>query len=577
MSAELVAEQDKGLMPERELFTDDGEYHWFVYPAELTGLRLVCLEDLDTGVIVTTTVSNPEKRTAAHRAWAGARHSRAPGTPWEIMHEMGEKGVDPDARPDELFTNYGHASVGDMASLEASVVRCPMHLCFSLFNDSAINSGQEKSTRYQQRFKVAILHGIRHYLPQEFHETELESFEAEYQEFGQLSLELFAKHQRILASAFTGYYQPETKREEKSLDSRVLDCVRFFLLFGQGSGLSFETSARDWSRIIGDLKASHLAFYNKFGTQLERLFAPTKEEEEALGYRAEAPGLIRHTQPSLTTNNNLERLKSFIEGETNFLDSVSIERDFRGRVVQGLKLLSSEFSEADKMVAQYFLTLWPGASREETLDWIRSQENERKLRISRIIFSGHDNYHEMSHLARTSGITLAFEGFLGEVRDWDRHRAWGRMVTLPLVFGPPVSSDTSYQILGRGYGLPLYLSEVDEFEGLGKDFGNDLDIYYTKLYNFVHKASAVYGDSIDYSFVVNLLPLAHQVTLWMHGDPKQALYMTHQRARPGGHINYRMQAYYANQLMADSGPYLEGMRVSRRPDPRDRDEFFNRS
>src|SRR3990167_1898734 len=114
MSAELVAEQDKGLMPERELFTDDGKYHWFVYPAELIGLRLVCLEDLDTGVIVTTTVSNPEKRTAAHRAWAGARHSRAPGMPWEIMQEMGEKGVDPDQKLDELFRGYGHASVGDM-------------------------------------------------------------------------------------------------------------------------------------------------------------------------------------------------------------------------------------------------------------------------------------------------------------------------------------------------------------------------------------------------------------------------------------------------------------------------------
>src|SRR5438067_2931053 len=51
---------------------------------------------------------------------------------------------------------------------------------------------------------------------------------------------------------------------------------------------------------------------------------------------------------------------------------------------------------------------------------------------------------------------------------------------------------------------------------------------------------------------LNLLPLAHRVDLWMHGDPKQAAYFTAQRSRPGGHINYRSLAYEANQLLAKS-------------------------
>lgn len=576
MSAENRVEQESVLKPEKELFTDDG-YRWFVYPEELTGLRLVCLEDLETGVVATTTVSNPEKRTAAHKAWAGARHSRAPGTPWEIMHEMGEKGVDPDKKLDELFRHYGHASVGDMASIEASIVRCPMHLCFSLFNDSAINSGQEKSTRYQQKFGSAVLHNIRHYLPQRFLETELESLEAEYQDFGELSLELFTKHKQVLTSAFIDYYQPESKGDENSLNSRVLDCVRFFLLFGQSSGLSFETSARDWSRIIGDLKASPLPFYKKVGRQMERLFAPTKKEEELLGYRAEAPGLIRHTEPSEITNKNLKEIKRYIEEKTDYLETVLISRNFRGKVEQGVGLLPDKFSEAERMVAQYLLTIWPGASRGQVLEWVRGQTPESKREISKVIFADHNNYQEMSHLARTTKITLAFEGFLGEVRDWDRHRAWGRTVSLPLVFGLPIDRDTAYQILGRGFGLPLYLSEVEQFEGLGIEFGEDLDMYYQRLYDFVHKVSNGYKDSIDYSFVTNLLPLAHQVSLWMHGDPKQALYMTHQRVRPGGHINYRVQAFDANQLIADSDPYLEGLRIEKRPDLKDRDEFFDRS
>ncbi|MGZ3646627.1 MAG: hypothetical protein ACXVCM_22580, partial [Ktedonobacteraceae bacterium] len=74
-----------------------------------------------------------------------------------------------------------------------------------------------------------------------------------------------------------------------------------------------------------------------------------------------------------------------------------------------------------------------------------------------------------------------------------------------------------------------------------------------------------------------LLPLAHRVDLWMHGDPKQAAYLTAQRSRPGGHINYRSLAYEANQLLAKSDPYLSGMQLSKKPDPSSREEFFDRS
>jgi len=101
--------------------------------------------------------------------------------------------------------------------------------------------------------------------------------------------------------------------------------------------------------------------------------------------------------------------------------------------------------------------------------------------------------------------------------------------------------------------------------------------YYTKLQQFLEKVSAAYRGTIDYSFILNLLPLAHQVDLWMHGDPKQALYLTTQRSRPGGHINYRALAYEANRLLSAYDPYLSGIRLSKKPDPTSREEFFDRS
>ncbi len=521
-----------------------GTYRWFTYAPSITGLRLICLEDRETGAVVTTTVANPERRTAAHRAWAGARQSRAAGMPWDILREMGEKGIDPDQKIEETFRSYGHASVGDMARIAVDMGRIPMHFCLALFNESSLNSGQEKSTRYQPRFGKAVLHQLCHYLP-----------------------------------ADARYYQADISQpaQKSALTSRVLDCVRYFLLFGQWSGMSFETSARDWSRILAELKASPIAYYHRIAHQIERLLAPTSEEEEILSYRAEAPGLIRHTEPLATANHNLQALREFITQQTDLLAVVPIQRTAPQRVAQRVRLLDADASAGDRLVAQYLLLLWPGLEREALLHWVRTRDEAMKRSISSLLFAGHSNYAELPVFARTTTTSLAVESFLGELRDFNRHRAWGRFIPLPLVFGPRITLDTAQQILARGFGLPLYLTEISDFAEQRAAFERDLSGYYQQLQTFIDHIARCYGADFDYSFVLNLLPLAHQVDLWMHGDPKQALYLTAQRVRPGGHINYRALAYEANQLLADSDPYLSAIKQPMRPDPSSRTEFFDRS
>jgi hypothetical protein len=563
--------------PENEYIT--GSYRWFTYPADLTGLRLICIEDLTTGTIITTTIANPTKRTAAHKAWAGARQSRAAGMPWEILHEMGEKGVDPDQKLEEMFRGYGHASVGDMARLTVDFGKIPMHLCLALFQEGTLNSGQEKSTRYQAAFGKAILHPLRLYVPESLSKEEIEDLEKEYQSFGIVSLELFAKHRAVLLRAFEEYYQVDTTKSDQrgALTSRVLDCVRYFLLFGQWSGMSFETSARDWSRIIAELKASPLSYYQKVAVQIEKLLAPTQEEEEELDYKAEAPGLIRHTAPLFTTNRNLHALKQFIEERTDMLQSIPISRGSPECVNQHVSLIEPLYTEGDRLAASYVLLLWPGLERVQLLNWIHTQNDETKKAISAIIFSGHNNYVELPGFGRTTRMTVVMESFLGELRDLNRHRAWGRFFPLPLVFGERLSKETITQIITRGFGLPLYLTGVAAFAEYKTAFEQDLVGYYTKLQIFLEKVSALYQNTIDYGFALNLLPLAHQVDLWMHGDPKQAAYLTAQRTRPGGHINYRSLAYEANELIARSDPYLSGMQLSKKPDPSSLEEFFDRS
>ncbi len=563
--------------PENEYIV--GSYRWFTYPADLTGLRLICIEDLTTGTVTTTTIANPTKRTAAHKAWAGARQSRAAGMPWEILHEMGEKGVDPDQKLEEMFRGYGHASVGDMARLTVDFGKIPMHLCLALFHEGSLNSGQEKSTRYQAAFGKAVLHPLRLYVPESLPKEELEDLEKEYQSFGIESLELFAKHRAVLLRAFEEYYQVDTTKQDQrgALTSRVLDCVRYFLLLGQWSGMSFETSARDWSRIIAELKASPLIYYQRVAVQIEKLLAPTREEEEALDYKAEAPGLIRHTAPQFTANMNLHTLKQFLEEQTDLLHSVSIYSGSAESVNQHVSLIEPLYTEGDRLAASYALLLWPGLERSQLLNWVHNQDSETKKAISTIIFSGHSNYAELPGFGRTTRMTLVMESFLGELRDLNRHRAWGRFFPLPLVFGERLTKETIAQIIARGFGLPLYLTDVAAFAEHKTAFEQALVAYYTKLQMFLEKVAASYQDSIDYGFVLNLLPLAHRVDLWMHGDPKQAAYFTAQRSRPGGHINYRSLAYEANQLLAKSDPFLSGMQLSKKPNPTSREEFFDRS
>ncbi len=560
---------------EQELFIDS--YRWFTYAPEVTGLRLICLEDLDTGTIVTTTVAHPKLRTAAHRAWAGARQSRAAGMPWEILCQMGEKGIDPDQKLEETFRGYGHASVGDMARLAVDIARLPMHLCFSLFYEGSINSGQEKSTRYQTTFGKALLHPIKHYLPT--HLSQATWIEADYQSFGTHSQELFAKHKAVLQEAFGEYYRVDsTNRQQTStLTSRVLDCVRSFLLFGQWSGMSFETSARDWSRIISELKASPLPYYAKVATQIERLLAPSKEEEEALGYKAEAPGLIRHTDPLRTTNSNLQKLRQFLIEKTDLLQRVPIQRSAPKLVEQRVSLIPQEYTEGDRLIGESILLLWPGLERTALLEWIHSRDAETKRMLSCLLFSDHSNYCELPIYARTTRLTLVIEGCLGELRDFNRHRAWGQFSPLPLVFGEPVTKDTVDQLLAHGFSLSRYLTDIPEMATYKTAMEQDLLAYYNRLQAFIAKVEGQYHNTIDYSFVLNLLPLAHRVDLWMHGDPKQALYLTRQRTRSGGHINYRALAYEASQLLAASDPYLAALQLYTKPDPTSRTEFFDRS
>lgn len=564
--------------PEKELPTEDG-YRWVVYSEKQTGLTLLGLEDLQTGVILYTPLANPERRSAAHKAWGGARQSRAPGTPPEIYVEMGERGVDPDQKIDEMFSSYGHKSVGDMARMQQDADGIPVHYCFARHNDESLNGSQEKSTRYQSQLNKSMLFDIRNFLNTErFSEGELREAMSRYAALGRRSVQLSEKYKDMLRDVFTEHFKPKGSRQRASLESRVLDCTRFFVLLGQRTGMADENSAREWSRVISDFKASPVRFYRRIAEHTQRLFTPTREEEEMLGIRAEAPSLIRHTEPTTTTNDNIRALREYLEGESDLLDVVKVACPYSDKArEQGVQLFDRKYTEGEKMAAQYILTIWPAMDSNQVLDWVHTRPNEIKREISRVICNGHHCNNEMSLLAATRGITLAYKCALGEARDFDRHRAWGRFMQLAMVFGEKWSAEYAAQILSKGFALPAYLTHMPELKEIREQFEQDMAGFYEDIYEFVRFMHVNHSAALegDYSFVLNVLPMAHMTELWMHGDPKQALYKPDRRRRPGGHVNYILLAQAANELLRESDPYLSGMTFPA-PNPFDREEFFDR-
>ncbi len=561
----------------KEQIVNGEKFIWKSYPKEETVLPVVTLTDVATGIELASAFSNKDRRIAAHNAWAGARHSRAPGTTPEIMKEMGEKGINPDEKLEQTFATYGHQSVADMARMTVHLNNLPMHMAMEIFNYGQVNSGQEKSSRFIRQLKGASLPDLKNYLvgmPQDM----IERLNADYQALGDMANEIFNKHKILITEAYTAFFKPADKKEASSLDARVLDTIRFAIPFGQATGMAYEDSARNFSRLVSVLKAAPTAAYKKLGEQLEMFLAPSAEIEAEFDFKAEAPSLIRHTEAYNLPNENLKKLYEFLKSHRH-LQNAENSPAFKGFNRQTAEIVPEKYNSARRMACQYILSVFPQHKPKDALMWTLNMDNQDMLEISKIIYSGHNKYNELPpQLSRTSDLTAICKTGLGEIRDFNRQRALGRFIQYPSpVLGKGYDARTSEALLSSGFSLPLYLSDIPEIKETAKNFESDLTKYYEKIFKFVELLGKEVGRDGDHSAVINIIPLAHSMYMWMHFDPKQASYMTHLRVRNGGHINYRESAAQINNMFADSDPFLSGIKFENTVNPADRKQFFDRS
>lgn len=452
----------------------------------------------------------------------------------------------------------------------------PMHAALALFHYGQIVDGQENSTRYQKKFKESSLSPLKlHFPPHQY--KAVKHLEGAYQDYFERSIAKFNKHEEIARSRFTEMFKPQDKKETSALEARVLDTARAFLLLGQRTGFAIGTSARDWSRFLSYAKVMDDPYYHAFASQLQAHLAPSEEVERDLDFKARAPALIRHTEGNATAIDNLEKVREWVaKHPKHYLlaraswQGVGAQRPLR------TTMISRDLTEGDRMAAQYIAASTPQVPVYYALAWVaKNLSDDDKRELGRLMHQGHDHLREMPHLADVSGISFIFNGAVSEVRDFNRHRPWGRYIdSLGLTNSLPLDFEFAKGLSALGFTLPAYVSEIPEWR---KEMATDMREMHERREKLLDYFSTALGRDGNFSFMRNLVHLGDTVPFVMHGNPKQASFMLKQRYRGSGHINYRIAAFDANQLYAASSPYFETERFVARPDPLNRAEFFNRA
>lgn len=552
---------------EPDKIIEDGDFIWFVFGPEKTMVMEIGMVDTATGYIITAPVPDPNNRIASIMAWAGARHSRAPGQSWNIMHEMVEQNVDADGKLTTTFQTYGHSSVADMANIMLHLEGIPMHTAMSTFNNHALNGGQEKSTRYQPEFlETGNLHRLSEYGIEDAIAEQL------YLEIAERQMRLSRQYYEKIAQYFTEIFEPKNGRERNSLVARTLDTARLFMPMGLRTGMSINTSAREWSRHIADLKASPNPHYQRMALQIEAFLAPRPIIEEKLGFKAEAPGLIRHTEANSLPVSNMVKLKVYLVSEFPELDRFFREQGnmLEGRKEQLVEDLSDS-SQENIFIAQRINLLYPGIDLCYLVSWLENEDVSTVKQMLEILLDGHDHHKQLYLFDDIGPNTYVLNAAISEVRDLNRHRASRRFIPLPLIQGTKTNFDTAISIVNRGYILPLYLTELEGMGEIREEIEQDVEEVFNDIRFLIEHIADLYGEDADFGFIYNLLPFCTKVPLVLHQGIRQNVYFPHLRNGLGGQVNYRQLAHEVGQHAGE--PFTPG----EAPNVRSRDEFFGRS
>ncbi|NBP55818.1 hypothetical protein EBU71_04630, partial [bacterium] len=349
----------------------NSHFKFSISDKDKTDLVVVSVTDIRTGYTVRTALPNSGKQTASIMAFAGARFSRSALSAEGLFQEIRQAGSNANEKLANIFRNYGHSSVADMAQLFAYIEQIPDHYSTIFFNESSVGGGQQRSTRYQDFGNSQPLGlddlGI---------DKTVENYDTINQKLIDLqkySLEKYKYYQDKLTSEYIRVYNIDetNKSETGALTARAFDSTRYFLPSGlmNKTSLAYITSAREWARLISVFKASNEYNLVCLAEQLEILFAPEDSIAEDLKYTPEAPDLIRYTEADTITNQNLYTLQQYLEEHLKVTQTLEFSNTITCHKLKA-DLLDMSLSAGTIILLQHILTIYPNASIQSTLQFI---------------------------------------------------------------------------------------------------------------------------------------------------------------------------------------------------------------
>jgi thymidylate synthase ThyX len=537
-----------------------------------TGLRILRVEDVLSGIAVNTVIPNDSLPAASVTAYVAARYSRSDKSVIELMTELVSNKTDSVAKMGAIFNTYGHASVADMSGVFCYIENIPSLYAARHFMESSVGAGMERSTRYQDfgnnSNQIITLFELGVDASQRYYSEANESFMTAQK----IMLSKYNFWKEHLTQEFGAKYDVDTKNKKQlsALNARVFDTARSFLPWGSfnKTSLGYLTSVREWSRLIGIYKGANDSCLNNIGHMLELLLAPNKDIQRALNFQSEADELIKYTKAEETTSSNLKALKNWLAVNSDLKNTRQSTNSFTQLGVE--YHIVAYKSGAFKTLEGYISILYPHVSGYKIESVIRGFSNEQLIELSHIIFKDHNHHNQMPIMARNGDYEFKLNCTFAEMRDLNRHRSMGRYCPY-LLSGEDVINGSKF----HNWILTPYLNSFNN--AVKTQFFDDILDCNNALADFEKRVSLV--ENFDVEICKQLWLFCMHTPMYLAGSAKDVNYLTHLRVRPGGHISYRILAKQIANSVAHGEFLMNHLHIvgDIDVDPDNRDQFLDRS
>ena len=508
-----------------------------------TGVRLftVTHPDKEFASTITLVEENDQIDISNVEAWVGARTSRSQedfNDLFRKLHTLLQ--TNPHFAAEklrEVFANYGHESVADMAHLAFYLHKVPIIDVFRIFYYMSVIDGQETSTRYIE-FKDLGFESPEFYV--RFDDPTIQAkFNTKWQNYLKLLQKLYYKWTEKTQSAYIAKFGDTAKdpKIKSTLQARTLDVARLFIPAGARTNQTIVINARNAIELSVRLRESDSKTSQYLG---EQLLATLKlsEHPDARDIMMGSGYFAKYTAPSGIQRANLESLKTRISGIQN---NSHIEQK-----VRVLNSRSSGLTNEDIVIQQHISLARPDLSIESIVAYVSHMSDTQRSEIGKTIFTNHGKTEKMYNPADVRGLTIHNRITLAYARDLGRHRAMGRWTNM---FD---SLDPSH-IVNNGMVDNFQIMNTLGFEHLQSEWKQDCAHVTNELQEIV--AIAHGGHVQDHEFIHKLIPLGHEITMNFSGPSSQWSYMLSLRTRPGGDIGYIDHTQQMLATLQQSDPF----------------------